>query len=184
MLTGWIEVGFASLLTLLALGGWVANILGLPGNWLIVALAAACWWLRPEDTATHLSWPPLLSIFLVAAFGELLEFLASSLGVNRAGGSRRGSLLALAGSIAGAVVGLFAGTLIPIPIVGNLLASLMLGAAGAFFGAIVGERWHGKDWDASFAVGGAAFWGRLLGTVGKAVCGTMVLGVFLTAIWT
>ncbi len=178
-----LELCLAILLTALALTSWGANLLGLPGNWLVTALAAACLWLRPESTITHVAWTALIIILLAALVGELLEFAASALGASRMGGSRRGTALAMVGSIGGAIAGLFFGTLIPIPIVGNLIASLMLGALGAFSGAIVGERWAGKDWDASIQIGNAAFWGRLLGTVAKAVCGTIACAVFVAAVW-
>ena len=183
MFDNWIELGLALLLTALAISGWVANVLGMPGNWLIAVMAVACWLWRPADLSTHVAWLPLLALVLVAGLGELLEFAASALGVSRMGGSRRGTLLSIVGSVSGAIAGLFVGTLIPIPIVGSLLGSLLLGAAGAFAGAIVGERWIGRDWDSSLQIGGAAFWGRLLGTVGKAVCGTVVCAVFIIAIW-
>ncbi len=178
-----IEWGILLLLTLLGLTGWVGNLLQMPGNWAIVLLAVLCFWFRSDAMQTHVALVPLTAIIIMAALGELLEFAASALGASRVGGSRRATILAMVGSIGGAIAGLFVGTLIPIPIVGNLLASLMLGAAGAFAGAIAGERWHGKDWDASIEIGNAAFWGRLLGTVGKAVCGTVVCAIFLSAIW-
>ncbi len=75
------------------------------------------------------------------------------------------------------------GHLVLCHLLGPVLVSLLLGASGAFAGALVGERWAGKDWDLSIQIGTAAFWGRLLGTVGKAVCGTIACGVFLSAIW-
>ena len=178
-----IEIGLAIVLSLIAVVGWSANIVGLPGNWLIVLTAVLCWWLRPEAAPTHIGLPVWLSILAAAVLGEILEFIAGALGASRMGGSRRGALLAIVGSIGGAVVGLFVGTAIPIPIVGNLIASLLMGAAGAFAGAIAGERWAGRDWEASLQIGSAAFWGRLLGTVGKAVCGTVACGIFLAALW-
>jgi uncharacterized protein YqgC (DUF456 family) len=79
------------------------------------------------------------------------------------------------------VIGLFVGS--PVPVIGNVIASLLMGALGASVGAIVGERWAGKDWQLSFDIGSAAFWGRILGTIGKAVCGTVAAAVFLLAIW-
>jgi len=177
------DLALIIILSLLAATGWAANVLGMPGNWLIVAMAGACFWFRPETVSTHVALLPLVVIVLVAAIGELLEFAASAMGASRKGGSKRGTVLAIGGSIGGAITGLFVGTLIPIPIVGSLIASLLLGASGAFTGAIVGERWAGKDWDASIEIGSAAFWGRLLGTLGKAVCGTIACGIFLAAIW-
>lgn len=178
-----LEIVLVITLTLIGLGGWIANILGMPGSWFTVVLATLCLWLRPDDVGSHIGWGPLIALVFVAGFGELLEFAAGALGASRLGGSVRGSVLAIGGSIAGAIAGLFFGNVIPIPIVGPLVASLILGACGAFSGAIAGERWAGKDWDSSIEIGTAAFWGRLLGTVGKAVCGTIVCGIFLIAIW-
>lgn len=171
------------LLTLLALLGWSANLLGMPGNWLIVLMAVLGLWLSPPENSSHVAWAPFLMILAVASLGEVLEFAASALGASRMGGSRRGTALAIGGSLMGAIVGFFAGTLIPIPLLGNLIGSLLLGAAGAFGGAVAGERWVGKDWDQSLQIGSAAFWGRLLGTVAKAVCGTVALGIYLISIW-
>ncbi len=178
-----LELLLILLLTFLALLGWAASVLGMPGNWLIVLLALACFWLSPVGSSSHVAWFSLVAILAAACLGEFLEFVASALGASRKGGSKRGAVLALAGSLAGAIAGLVFGSLIPPPVVGNVVASLLLGASGAFAGAIAGERWAGKDWDASFEIGSAAFWGRLLGTVGKAVCGTIACGIFLAAIW-
>ncbi len=178
-----LDLSIAILFTLLAIVGWGANVLGLPGNWLIVCLALGSWLLVPESYRSHVTQFPVIVVGLFAIVGEVLEFAASALGASRLGGSRRGTVLAILGSIAGAVLGLFFGVPIPIPIIGSLIASLLLGASGAFLGAVAGERWAGKDWAASLQIGNAAFWGRLLGTVGKAVCGTIACGMFLSAIW-
>ncbi len=169
------------LITGLGLAGWGANVLGLPGNWLTVTMAGALWSFAPESFHSFVSLPVAGSILAIAIIGELLEFTASALGTSRLGGSKRGTILAMIGSIVGAVVGLVVGT--PIPIVGNVLASLLLGGAGACVGAALGERWAGKAWDECLNVGSAAFWGRILGTVGKVVCGTIALAVFLIAVW-
>lgn len=178
-----LELTLSTVLSLVALTAWAANLLGMPGNWVMAAAAALSLWLSPESSRYYVGWLPLIGIVFVAGLGELLEFAAGALGAQRVGGTRRGTILAIVGSVVGAIVGLFVGTAIPPPILGNVIASLLLGASGAFAGAIAGERWAGKDWDSSLQVGGAAFWGRLLGTVGKAVCGTVVCGVFLAAIW-
>ena len=60
----------------------------------------------------------------MAAAGEAVELAAGSLGVAKAGGSKRGAVLALLGSLLGGVVGLFVG--LPIPIVGPLLAGVAM----------------------------------------------------------
>ena len=178
-----LEISIGIILTLLALLSWAGSLLGMPGNWVIVLMAAGSLLMLDPGAASYVGWVPLIGIVLVAGLGELLEFIAGALGASRLGGSKRGTAMSLVGSIAGAVAGLFMGSVIPIPIVGSLIGSLTLGAAGAFGGAMVGERWAGKDWDTSIQIGSAAFWGRLLGTVAKAVCGTVACGIFLAAIW-
>ncbi len=176
-----LDITFALCLSLIAICGWMANILGLPGNWAIVATAIGCAWWVPETRFWNLSWYLAATILAVALIGEALEFAASAFGASRLGGSKRGVVLSIIGSITGAIVGLSIGSVVPI--VGNVIASLLLGAAGAFAGAMLGERWAGKDWNASIEIGGAAFWGRLLGTVGKAVCGTAACGLLLSGLW-
>lgn len=176
-----LDITIAILLSLIAISAWMANILGLPGNWVIVASAIGCAWWVPETRFWNISWYLAAGILAVAVIGEALEFAASAVGASRLGGSKRGVLLSIIGSITGAIVGLFFGS--AIPVVGNVIASLLLGASGAFAGAMLGERWAGKDWNASIEIGGAAFWGRLLGTVGKAVCGTAACGLFLAGLW-
>ena len=176
-----LDITIAILLSLIAIGAWLANILGLPGNWVIVATALGCAWWVPETRFWNVNWYIAATILAVALIGEALEFAASAVGTSRLGGSKRGVVLSILGSITGAIVGLSLGTVVPI--VGNVIASLLLGASGAFAGAILGERWAGKDWNASIEIGGAAFWGRLLGTVGKAVCGTAACGLLLAGLW-
>jgi uncharacterized protein len=171
-------------ISLLGMISWAANVLGLPGNWVIVATAAGCWYWVDEEKSLHVGLIAVVILLAIAALGELLEFIAGALGASRVGGTWRGTALAVAGSIGGAIVGLVVGNLIPIPILGPVIASLLLGGVGAFGGAVVGERWAGKQWEESIQVGNAAFWGRLLGTLGKVVCGTVLYFVFLLVIWT
>lgn len=176
-----VEVIIASTLSLVAILAWLANILGMPGNWVIVACAVGCAWWGSESHLWHVSWVLVAAIVIIALVGELLEFAASAIGASRLGGTKRGALLALLGSLVGAITGLFMGSVVPI--IGNVVASLLLGGVGAFCGAILGERWAGKDWNDSIEIGNAAFWGRLLGTVGKGVCGTIACGLFIAGIW-
>ena len=175
------DTTIAVVISLMAIVAWMANILGLPGNWVIVASAIGCALWVPEARFWNVSLYLAVTILVVALIGEALEFAASAVGASRLGGSKRGVALSIIGSITGAIVGLFIGS--AVPIVGNVIASLLLGASGAFGGAMLGERWAGKDWNASIEIGGAAFWGRLLGTVGKAVCGTVACGLLLAGLW-
>lgn len=179
-----LEILLLITLTLLTISGWAMNLLGMPGNWLMVALAVGAYFLFASDRLAHVGLLPLALILSVTALGELLEFAAGALGASKLGASKRATVLAVVGSISGAIVGLVAGAIIPIPIVGSLIGSLLLGGLGAAVGAVGGERWAGKSWDDSMQVGHAAFWGRLLGTFGKAVCGTAACGILLVSFWT
>lgn len=170
----------AVLLIVILLLALALTALGMPGNWIMVAAAAVYAYLVPAERVTGFGWPVLLSVVLLAALGELIEFVASALGVARGGGTRRGALLALAGSLVGALVGLFVG--IPIPLVGSLLAALLFASLGAMAGAMLGEHWAGRDLNRSWQVGKAAFWGRLFGTLGKTLCGVLIVVVTTLAV--
>jgi len=179
-----LEITLLVLLSLTAIVAWAMNVLGMPGNWLVVALGVATYFLSSSEKSIHVGLVALGIMVAAALIGEALEFVAGALGASRLGASKRSSALAIVGAMTGALVGLFAGSIIPIPIVGQVLGSLLFGSVGAATGAIGGERWAGKNWDESLQVGHAAFWGRLFGTVGKVVCGTLACAIFLFSIWT
>lgn len=178
------EITILVVLTLVAIMAWAMNVLGMPGNWITVAIGAGAYFLSSPEKSAHIGLITLGVLLAAALLGEFLEFVAGALGASRLGASKRSSALAIVGAMTGALVGLFAGSIIPIPIVGQVLGSLLFGSLGAATGAVGGERWVGKNWEESLQVGHAAFWGRLLGTVGKVVCGTLACAVFLVAIWT
>ena len=159
---------------------WLAQLLGLPGNWLIVAAAVLDAWLMGPDATGAISWQTVFVLAALAVAGEIAELAASAAGVKQVGGSRRGAVLAIAGSIVGSIVGLFVG--VPIPIVGSLVAAVLFGAVGALAGAVLGESWKGRDFDASLTVGKAAFVGRVLGTVAKMIVSSLMVAVTLGAI--
>lgn len=167
--------------TLFGLACWVASVLGLPGNWGIVLIAILHAWLVPPEWSAWCGWVSVAALAGLAALGELLEFVAGSAGVGQSGGSRRAMVLALVGSLVGAVVGFFVG--LPIPVVGGLVASLLFSGLGAAGGAILGQRWLGRNWNETMSVGWAAFYGRLLGTLGKSICGAAMVIVLLFAVW-
>lgn len=159
---------------------WFTNLLGLPGNWLIVGTAAVYAWLMPEDTRAAISWPTVGVMAGLAVVGEIAEFAASAAGVKRLGGSWTGAMFALMGSVVGAIAGIFVG--VPIPIVGSLVAALLFGGLGALVGAMVGESLRGQSFDDSLRIGQAAFWGRLLGTLSKVLIGAVIVGVAVAGV--
>jgi hypothetical protein len=171
---------WAILFCLILAAGWVMTVLGMPGNWLIVAAAAGYAWLVPADGRLSLGWQTVVALAILAVLGELAELLAASRGVRQAGGSRWSAVLALLGSIAGATVGIFVG--VPIPVIGSLVAAILFAGVGAALGAMAGERMLGRTMTESHEVGWAAFRGRLWGTLAKILVGSMMVAVALCAL--
>jgi uncharacterized protein YqgC (DUF456 family) len=166
-------VVWALLFILAVLLFWCLNLFGLPGNWFIVTATVLYAWLVP-DAPSNLRWIVVGVVVLLAVLAEIVEFGASAAGVKRAGGSRRGAMLALVGSMVGATMGLFVG--IPIPIVGSVIGAIVFAGLGAMFGAFIGEAHKGRSFEQSWNVGHAAFWGRVVGTVGKIAIGAAMVG--------
>ena len=144
-----------TLLALIALANVGLVIFGLPGIWLLVLASAGLKLWMPEMIA----WWQIGTLVGIAAVGEIVEFVASSAGATKAGGSRWGAIGALVGGIAGAIIGT------PIvPVAGTILG----GAIGAGLGAIgceliIGEQTVGN----SLRIGRGAAIGRLVATVAK-----------------
>ena len=166
------------LLLVTQFGCWLCVWFGLPGNWFILAAATLYAWLIPASSvgdAAALGWPALVGLTVLAVLGELGEFAAGAFGARRAGSSKRGATLALVGSVLGGVAGVFVAVPIPIPLVAPLVGAFLFGGVGAMIGAILGETWKGRDLETSVEVGKSAFWGRMMGTVVKAVFGIGML---------
>jgi uncharacterized protein YqgC (DUF456 family) len=173
----WLYYLIAVLFVLACAAAWLSNLLTLPGNWLIVGLAALMAWLLPE-TATGgrgLEWWTVLVLVLLAGVGEIVEFAAGAAGAAKQGASRRSVALSIIGAMVGSIAGLFVGT--PVPVVGSLIMAILCGAAGAFAGAYLGEAWKGRHEDHRWAVGRGAFAGRIWGTVGKLAIGAIMLAI-------
>jgi len=174
------SIVWALLLILIVLAGWILTLLGMPGNWFMVVAVIVYVLLVPVGSSAAIGWGVVVALVALAALGELLEFLAGALGVTRAGGSRRGAVLALAGSLIGAVVGLFVG--VPIPLVGPAVGAVLLAGVGAMVGAVLGESWKGRGLGESCRIGRAAFWGRVLGTVAKTIVGAAMVATIVIAL--
>lgn len=180
----WLEptatVAIAVALVLLCTFAWALNLVALPGNWIAVALLALYVWLGPEQGRTAVGVAVLVACFGLAVIGEIIEFAAGAMGAQRAGASRRSTVYALIGSMLGAIVGAIVG--LPVPVIGSLLAAILFGGLGAMAGAVYGESKGGKPWRESVAIGHAAFWGRTLGTLGKASVGLLIVILVLTSV--
>ncbi|MEN6451437.1 MAG: DUF456 domain-containing protein [Thermoguttaceae bacterium] len=168
------------LLVVVLMGAWLLTLLGLPGNWLMVIAAAVHACFVPADSSLAIGWKVVVALLGLAVFGEVVELLAAMAGTSKAGGSKRGAILAIIGSIAGGIIGVTVG--LPIPVVGPVLAAVLFAGVGAMAGAMLGERWAGKDATSVWRVGRAAFVGRLTGTLGKLLVGGVMIAVVVLAI--
>jgi uncharacterized protein YqgC (DUF456 family) len=158
---------------------WCLNLVGLPGNWFIVAIALLWIYLGPADY--HIHWSVAVALTVLAIVGELIEFLTSVLGTKKLGGTTRGATLSVIGSVIGGLVGAIFGIPVPIPLVGILIGSILFAGIGAWVGATLGEKWAGKPMKESVQIGGAAFVGRILGTGGKLVVGSTMVVLAIAA---
>jgi uncharacterized protein len=171
---------FALLLIVVLLAGWILTLLNMPGNWLMVLAVAVYSCLMPSGSSAAIGGKTVTAILVLAVLGEVVELAASAAGTTKAGGSRRGALFALVGSMFGAFLGIFVG--VPIPIVGPIFGALLFACLGAMAGAIFGEISAGKGLNTSWRIGKAAFAGRLAGTLGKILLGTAIVLVAIVAL--
>jgi uncharacterized protein YqgC (DUF456 family) len=171
----WVYYPSAVLLLVLCMGAWLTTLLTVPGNWIVVGLAAAFAWLFPSAAGRGITWTTVFLLIGIAVIGEIIEFVAGAAGAAKQGASRRAVVLSIGGAMAGSMLGLAVGT--PVPIVGSFVMALLGGAAGAFAGAYVGESWKGRGEEERIAAGKGAFVGRLWGTVGKLAAGAIMLAI-------
>ncbi len=164
---------WATLLLVANLAALCGTLFLLPGNWIVVGLAALYAFLLPQGTSPHVSWTVVAVAAGLALLGELIEFLAGAAGAKKHGGSRRGMLLAVVGTFAGSLLGASIG--VPIPVVGPIVGALGGGALGAFAGAYAGEFWIGRPHADRVRISHAAMIGRLLGTAGKLIVAVMIV---------
>lgn len=186
-LSAWLEwlgptstVAAAVALVLLCIIAWATNLIALPGNWISVGLLALYALLGPQESRASIGYVTVVAAFACALLGEIFEFIASALGAQRAGASRRSTIFAMLGSMVGAIFGAFIG--VPVPIIGSVLAAILFGGVGATLGAMYGEVSDGRPWKESWSIGHAAFWGRTFGTLGKVTAGVVIVVIAIVAV--
>lgn len=162
---------------LICCGGicWLTNLFSLPGNWILLGMAALFAWLASDTGGYGISWTTVGIMAGLAVLGEIIEFFAGAAGAAKQGAARRSIVFSLIGGMAGSIGGAIVG--FPVPVVGPVIAALLGGAGGAFAGAYLGEKSIERPHSESMAVARGAFAGRLWGTVGKFAVGAVMLGV-------
>ena len=86
---GLLVVSFVAIL----IASWCLTLLGLPGNWIILAAAIGLDFVLKNPSRLEMTLPVVIALGVLAIIGELFEFLAGSLGVAKKGGSRLLSLI-------------------------------------------------------------------------------------------
>lgn len=132
----------------------------LPGIPLVfVGLLLAAW----ADGFAHIGWPTLVALGGLTLLSLVVDILATVVGAQRVGASRK----ALWGTFAGSIAGLF---FMPIGLF-----------AGPLLGALAGEYWHTRELGRSTRVGFATWLGILLGLALKLALVIAMLGLFAFA---
>ncbi|MFK7959457.1 MAG: DUF456 family protein [Phycisphaerales bacterium] len=176
-----IDITIGILILLGGIAATVVVVLGLPGAWILLAVATvievadALW--RPASDPDTFGWWTLGICLFAAIVGEGLEFLAGALGAKTAGSSRAGAIWATVGGIAGAIL-----MVAVIPPIGPLIGALV----GTFVGAIFGELLSNEDATirGSMKPATGATVGRLLGTLSKVpIAIGITLALAIAAFW-
>jgi uncharacterized protein YqgC (DUF456 family) len=146
---------------LLILVGFAGNILPLlPGTPLmLIGMLLAAW----LDDFNRIGAFSIGVLVVLAILSQLADFLAGTLGAQRAGASKQ----ALWGATIGSLAGIFAG-----------LPGMLL---GPFVGAAIGELIAEQDLLKAGKVGLATWIGLVLGMAAKITIGFTMLGVFVLA---
>ncbi|MFW5653838.1 MAG: DUF456 domain-containing protein, partial [Planctomycetota bacterium] len=157
------------LLALLLIG---TVLIGLPGTWVMLLMAAVLEW---SLGGVFGLWTLGIAV-LVAGIGEAIEFFAGAAGSKIGGGSNRAAV----GAVIGGLVGGIMGAAFP-----PILGALIWGVIGAGIGAVIAEltvrRADAKPFFRSrmemtrvARAGGGAAAGRFLGLLGKTACAIIV----------
>ena len=161
-ITGWSLFGLAVLV------GLLLDLVGLFGNWIILAAVVIAW---VATGFTHFGWIGLLIMVVLAVLGEVLETAAAGYGAAKFGGGRGSIIAALAGCLGGAV--LFT-PIIPVPVVGTLIGACL----GAFIAAALYEYIQmEKQMHQALWTGLGAALGKVAGLFAKLLVGFGMLTV-------
>lgn len=154
-------LGMAGRLVLLvvAAAALLLNAVGLPGNWILLALATA------YALLTHLErvgWVTLGIMAGLALLAEALELVVGLVYTAKRGATRRGTFGAFLGGLLGAIA--MGGVVPP-------LGAFAGAFGGTFLGAYLFEYSVERRQAAAYRAGRAAFIGRIIAAAVKTLCG-------------
>jgi uncharacterized protein YqgC (DUF456 family) len=153
----------------IALAGALILIpLGLPGTWLMVAIAIID---RIVDHTSGIGIITIVAVAAVALIAELVELALIARYARRYGGSRRAGWGAVVGGFVGVIVG------VPIPIIGSIIGGLV----GSFVGALIAEYDLTGDHAAATRAATGALFGRAAAAAMKVGAGVAIAAWTLIA---
>jgi uncharacterized protein YqgC (DUF456 family) len=169
----WLALALAAAFALLGLACLLLVVLGLPGTWVLLALAIGfelvdSLWL-PGAAAASFGWRLIAGCAALGLIGEGIEAVAGAAGTRLGGGTRRGMVGAFIGGIAGAIL---LTPLFPIPVIGTLLGAMLGAFLGAFVGEATGPEARSRQHNLRAAFGAAV--GKLGGTLAKLAIGVVM----------
>lgn len=167
----WIAWGLLVLFAVLGLACLLLVVVGLPGTWVLLALAFGvelvdALLLPGAGPAVTFGWGLLALCGGLAVVGEIIEAIAGAAGTKFGGGTGRGMVGAFVGGIAGAI---FLTPVFPIPVVGTLFGAMLGAFLGAFVAEATGAEARGRKHNLRAALGAAI--GKLGGTIAKLAIG-------------
>lgn len=149
------------------------NLVSLPANWMLIALAAAWKYMAPGPSG-HMGFTFFALLIGLALAGEALEFGLQAMKAKKYGSSNSGLFAGLVGAVIGAIMcaPFFFG-------LGALLGAL----AGAWLGCYLMEILRGGGHEKAVRAAMGAMMGRFLGTVCKCAAGGVILVCIARAVW-
>lgn len=148
-----------------------STALGLPGNWILVAVALV---VAISSRFTTMTWAYLLVCAGLAVLGELIESALGAIVVIRRGGTWWGVL----GSVVGGLVGAVAGAGVAPPV-----GAVLFGFVGAFGGAVAGELVTQRRLEPALRIGFWSFVGRMAAVTIKLAMGFAILWIIIARTW-
>ena len=163
------EYVWAILIILGLLFSQLLQLFSMPANWVAIGLVALWKFLYPEA----MTWDFVVTIGVIAAVAEGLEFFLQTRYAGKYGASTRGNVGGIIGAIAGAIFGapFFLG-------LGALIGAL----CGAYLGCLIAEM-PGRTKADAFRAAKGAFVGKALGFTLKTAVGACIVVVSIPKVW-
>ncbi len=147
----------------------VLQLFSMPANWVAIGLVSLWKYIYPES----MEWSFVITLAVIAAIAEALEFGLQAWGAGRYGASTRGNVGGIIGAIAGAIFGapFFLG-----------LGALVGALGGAYLGCLIAEL-PGKNRADAMQAAKGAFVGKALGFTVKTAIGAAIVVTSIPNIW-